>query len=1355
MTNYSDIADATYRKEFYWTKRWPETTQNIYKSIIPLFDTKSIIKYGNHLRLLGHQQFVSNFINPNTPFKRLHIKWSTGSGKTLAGIAIAMNFIETFRAKALSDNDNIGSVFVIGFSERQFRAELLRYLEFGFISREEQQQLEKLRNLAITGQQQEISAYTEMLSKVKSRMTNRQRNGFFRFYGYRAFVNKIFIDKDGNISNMDESQIRQAIEEKKIQINQDLLKEFRNSLIISDEIHNVYNSVEKNSWGIALQTVLDNEPTVRIVTMSATPLNHSPTEIIDLLNLLLPNKQLQKSDFFKSNNVDLKPGALQKIGELSEGHFSFLIDTDPKFYPRMIVEGEKIATIPYLKFIRCEMSPLQYKTVKNADADSMLQDMQYLTDFVLPNPHDANVGLFRSNDIKHIITSAPAKWKTEHGVDFHNGTITGTLLRYETIGKYSSKFHKLLTHIFAAIKEKHGKIFIYHSVVHVGGVMLIRELLINNGFLDEFSSPTGSTLCFHCGKMRSEHENVSGGNVDDVYFEAVGLFDNNPPTNADVLTAVAAWRVMCNGISHALITMISSQSEEFYYVDYLDTQEKILNKLANMDKALYLRINKNTQSALVNELVERNFVVAATNETSILFYKYANANGINLNTITGGTVSHTFAPVRFIMAHSEIDKRILDQSLEKYNSRDNMFGTNYMILIGSKIIKESYDLKAIQNVYIVGRPDNISAYIQIRGRAIRKNSHKDLPEENQIVRIKIFVSTIPGRKTLSYEESKYKEKTEMFSAIQEIEKVIHERSIDANINADKSIRNSASDPLGVLPFKPKYSIDKQLSDSQMIADTFDVYFAEKEINVVKYIIKRLFMDVSRIWEYEMLFDAVKNAPDTIESDINTRILSKRSFNIALSQLIWRAANNYVEPRQNIEKKGGADELAIFPVQHSESVKTDVNDDDVDDINSTFQDKVVSGGSVTQVDALFDMHNKIIYMHNNSQHVILPIINSGKQIYYLTAYDSINKKPIVDFEIFGRVHNPSFLSSININNFVQTKRVDFDYNEKKVIFIRKHSNLSIDAMENVICEYGSIFHIKFLEECIEYVFNVWTNPNQKRDVNHDFYFKMLYYYDLRSLVMFAYTSKPHIFEKYSKYAIPILSKDIKLKSIERYENRKKNGRDNAASKPEDIDGDDPNDIVSSGIINLLKTTYNRTSNIWVPQEFRDEYNEIIRRSNELFIGKSKKTSTVVKVKADLLPIGHYISQYPRVYHPETGWSEIAAYGDDIEFKENNIIIGFDERSETGVHTRFKLRAPVQNIAKHSDSRETEKGTVCESKRKEYLLDIAKKLHVDLDERVSVKELCGLIRSKLIRYELVEQKKKSRIRYFYMHWETQPI
>ena len=109
----------------------------------------------------------------------------------------------------------------------------------------------------------------------------------------------------------------------------------------------------------------------------------------------------------------------------------------------------------------------------------------------------------------------------------------------------------------------------------------------------------------------------------------------------------------------------------------------------------------------------------------------------------------------------------------------------------------------------------------------------------------------------------------------------------------------------------------------------------------------------------------------------------------------------------------------------------------------------------------------------------------------------------------------------------------------------------------------------------------------------------------------------------------------------------------------------------------------------------------------------------------------------------------------KWEENNIIIGYDEKSKTGIHIRFKVRSPIQDIKKYKDTRKIEKGTVCSSKSKVFLYQLANILKIELPSKINVIQLCNTIRSKLIFNEIKERNiPNSNIKWFYMYYEKQP-
>ena len=136
--------------------------------------------------------------------------------------------------------------------------------------------------------------------------------------------------------------------------------------MICDEIHHAYNSIEKNNYGMAIRTVFNAVKTVKAIFMSATPLNNSPTEYVDLQNFLLePEDAIKREDFFTFDGK-IFPHMLKKIRELMKGKVSFFRDDNPAYFPKIIYEGDNLYTdeiegyerLPYLKFIKCKMSPI-------------------------------------------------------------------------------------------------------------------------------------------------------------------------------------------------------------------------------------------------------------------------------------------------------------------------------------------------------------------------------------------------------------------------------------------------------------------------------------------------------------------------------------------------------------------------------------------------------------------------------------------------------------------------------------------------------------------------------------------------------------------------------------------------------------------------------------------------------------------------------------------------------------------------------------------------------------------------------------------------------------------------------------
>ena len=260
ITNSNFEEDLNNRKEFIQNEFKVQDSKKTYK-------LDDIIKKNNTLILNNYQKFITNFINPNTKYDKLLLIHSTGVGKTITSLSTAMNFIEIFKREKelnlLNKEINGGMVYIIGFTKNVFKKELFSRKEFGIVNKEEIKELDDLKKQILKyNYEKDVLKLKELKTKYTIRLKSKKGNGYFEFIGYKELVNRIIIKNQleynvqvHNIRN--EKELKYLIDQEIIKLNYDFLDKFNKSLIICDEIHNVYNSLETNNWGLCLNIILD------------------------------------------------------------------------------------------------------------------------------------------------------------------------------------------------------------------------------------------------------------------------------------------------------------------------------------------------------------------------------------------------------------------------------------------------------------------------------------------------------------------------------------------------------------------------------------------------------------------------------------------------------------------------------------------------------------------------------------------------------------------------------------------------------------------------------------------------------------------------------------------------------------------------------------------------------------------------------------------------------------------------------------------------------------------------------------------------------------------------------------------
>ena len=310
MPKYPKINEMDFQKDI--TKKFPKYV--IKKKKKRMED----ICYPKNYQLQIPQQFVADFMNPNSPYTGLLIDHQIGAGKTCAGINIAEGFKGKKKIIAVMPASLKGG----------FRDELRSPCTGNsYVTDRERAILRK--------NDRKSSKYLSIIKKSDEKI-----NKYYDIYSYNKFISKI---DDGSL-NLDDA------------------------LLIIDEVHNLISS--KGSYYKKTYDAIHSAPSsLRLVLMTATPIYDSPNEIALLMNLFLKDdKQMPVGQEFnkmfikaRKSGDDIKYSAknLDKFKKYIAGYVSYY-------------RGAPAITFPdyKLSIVEVNMSEMQRRTydkIKNIE----------------------------------------------------------------------------------------------------------------------------------------------------------------------------------------------------------------------------------------------------------------------------------------------------------------------------------------------------------------------------------------------------------------------------------------------------------------------------------------------------------------------------------------------------------------------------------------------------------------------------------------------------------------------------------------------------------------------------------------------------------------------------------------------------------------------------------------------------------------------------------------------------------------------------------------------------------------------------------------------------------------------------
>jgi superfamily II DNA or RNA helicase len=364
------------------------------------------------------QKFLSEYINPKSPYKDILIFHRIGAGKTCTAVSIAEKWKSERKIIVAVPASLIGN----------FRAELRSLCAGNTYLKEAERKI-------LSENHPSSSTYKGIIAKSDERI-----NKVYSIYSYNKFIDLI---KTGKLN-------------------------LHNKVLIIDEIQNMVS--EKGTYYKLVYDAIHKGPKdLRVILLSATPMFDKPIEIALTLNLLRLPKQIPIERefvnlFIKNSNSFLESSAqnLDIFKNMIKGYVSYYRGAPPYVFPESNI-----------KYIKCDMSEFQYRSYltvlsKEGTNKETMNDMKaFHSGDILELPNNFFLGTRMISNI-----AFPNK-----GIDL-DGFESLKDSTIQNIEKYSVKFHRILT----KMKSASGPVFIYSNFKEYGGIRSFVKVLEGHGY---------------------------------------------------------------------------------------------------------------------------------------------------------------------------------------------------------------------------------------------------------------------------------------------------------------------------------------------------------------------------------------------------------------------------------------------------------------------------------------------------------------------------------------------------------------------------------------------------------------------------------------------------------------------------------------------------------------------------------------------------------------------------------------------------------------------------------------------------------------------------------------------------------
>ena len=837
---YPELTDNDFYKKIYSKKEF-----NKYKIKEEKRTFEEICESKNY-ELLPQQNLLKNYISLNTPYNGVLVFHGTGVGKTCTAIAIAEGFKEI-----ITGDERRIIVLVNKNIKNNFEREI-------YDINKELYKKKKDDIVQCTGVEYDIfhsDAY--LSSEQKMRKIKSIINKNYEFYGNGQFVNYV-----KNLCNI--VRITDKIDD---MTKKFINKKFKNRVIIIDEVHNI-RKAEGNQTRILsiLKLILKYSTNIKLVMLSATPMYNAPSEIVDLLNLLLLNDNrpiLKKSDLFENiqNMENLTPNGEKLLRQNCKGYISFLRGEKPPIFPFRIyphktflpkskydIIGQKITDpIKYLKLYECSMSK-EHFTFYNSQLAEIIKDKE--------NKREDTKGHHNGDKGDKKGHKGDKKFaKKGNTIRIKKGGMMG--------GMKGNKKGNKMNNLNDYDGEGEDEELQHLSINNQRKLMQIANIIypMANGSYTYSGNSDGGFRTKNDGlgafvKINQIDHITKKRNI--IFRYQTHVLKNRNTINEKPFLHIDEIGKYSSKIKSVLDNILNSDGITFIYSDFIWS--------GVLPIALALEQNGYKKHIIGNEKqlldYEKN-PIGGGGKVSSNCYKCGKLASDNCHNNTSKKYNHKFKQAHYLLLTgtselSQIDSKQLSNLINKENNKN---GEIVKVILATSKSKEGLDFKRVRQINILEPWFNLSRIEQVIGRGIRHKSHCGLPAKSTNTEIFMLCNSYKTNTEL-IDQAYYRLSENKDFYIKKVERVLKESAFDCVLNKEgnilrkkgnieqiTSLNRKVTVNIGDDPYSSKCDYKKDCeykcnwepdSKIHIDKDTYNLDFAKSDINEIKKYVKELF-----------------------------------------------------------------------------------------------------------------------------------------------------------------------------------------------------------------------------------------------------------------------------------------------------------------------------------------------------------------------------------------------------------------------------------------------------------------------------------------------------------------------------------